>query len=53
MERGVVVLYLHGGPEAHELETFSPLKQYLTDVGFIVIAPDVQGSTARDQQPEA
>jgi acetyl esterase/lipase len=39
------VVYLHGGPEDHEAETFSPLQQYLTDAGFLVIAPDVRGST--------
>ncbi|MFI8977460.1 S9 family peptidase [Nocardia asteroides] len=45
-DRGApAVVYLHGGPEDNEVETFSPLKQYLTDAGFIVVAPDVRGST--------
>lgn len=44
-ERIGVVLSVHGGPEAQELPTYSPMYQYLTDQGVAVLAPNIRGST--------
>ena len=42
---GPVVLHLHGGPEAQDRPTFSPLYQALVARGLTVFAPNVRGST--------
>jgi dipeptidyl aminopeptidase/acylaminoacyl peptidase len=40
-----VVVYLHGGPEARHTPTFDPVVQYLVAGGYVVVAPNVRGST--------
>lgn len=42
---GPALLYLHGGPEAEERPTFSPLFQTLVAAGLTVFAPNVRGSS--------
>ena len=42
---GPTVVYLHGGPEAQERPTFSPLHQALLAAGISVFAPNVRGSS--------
>ena len=42
---GPAVLHLHGGPEAQDRPTFSPLYQALVARGVTVFAPNVRGST--------
>ena len=45
--RGAVptVVYVHGGPEAQEKTRFNIIIQYLTNHGFLVLAPNVRGSS--------
>lgn len=42
---GIVVMALHGGPIGQWFYDFNPLFQMLVDLGCIVIAPNVRGST--------
>ena len=45
-ERGFpAVLDIHGGPEAQERPNYRPLFQYLVSRGFVVLAPNIRGST--------
>lgn len=46
---GPAVLHLHGGPEAQDRPTFSPLYQALVARGVTVFAPNVRGSTGYGQ----
>lgn len=39
-----VVIDIHGGPEGQERPMFDPLKEYLVNQGFSVVAPNVRGS---------
>ena len=39
------VFLVHGGPESQLRPTYNPTIQYLTQRGFVVIAPNVRGST--------
>jgi dipeptidyl aminopeptidase/acylaminoacyl peptidase len=39
------VFLVHGGPESQLRPTFNPTIQYLAQRGFVVIAPNVRGST--------
>ncbi|MEW6282488.1 MAG: S9 family peptidase [Candidatus Eremiobacterota bacterium] len=39
------VVDLHGGPEGQTRPMFSPIHQHLVDQGFVVLAPNVRGST--------
>ena len=39
------VVWVHGGPEWQERYAFNPLIQLLTYKGFLVLAPNVRGST--------
>jgi len=39
------VVWVHGGPEDHVDPVYSSLQQYLTNNGFVLIAPNVRGST--------
>jgi dipeptidyl aminopeptidase/acylaminoacyl peptidase len=39
------VFLVHGGPESQLRPTFNPTIQYLVHRGFVVIAPNVRGST--------
>lgn len=40
-----VIFWIHGGPEDHVDPVFSSRIQFLTNRGFIVVAPNVRGST--------
>jgi dipeptidyl aminopeptidase/acylaminoacyl peptidase len=41
-----VYIDIHGGPEGQSVPTFSPFTQFLVrEMGFVVIAPNVRGST--------
>ena len=43
--RSPVVLSIHGGPEAQERPWYQPFYQYLASRGFVVLAPNIRGST--------
>jgi len=43
--RRPVILLIHGGPESHIDPVYSSEIQFLTNRGFIVVAPNVRGST--------
>jgi dipeptidyl aminopeptidase/acylaminoacyl peptidase len=43
------VLHVHGGPEAQEQPLYQPLYQYLVSRGFVVLAPNIRGSTGYGQ----
>ena len=41
-----VLIEIHGGPESQAVPTFSPFTQFLVrEMGFVVIAPNVRGSS--------
>ena len=41
-----VLIDIHGGPEGQSVPTFTPFTQFLVrEMGFVVIAPNVRGST--------
>lgn len=40
-----VVVYVHGGPESQIRAEYHPVFQYLANQGFIVVAPNVRGSS--------
>ena len=42
---GPALVYLHGGPEAEERPTFSPMFQTLVAAGIAVFTPNVRGSS--------
>jgi dipeptidyl aminopeptidase/acylaminoacyl peptidase len=39
------IVYVHGGPQAQTVNTFSRFIQYVVNQGYIVIAPNYRGST--------
>jgi dipeptidyl aminopeptidase/acylaminoacyl peptidase len=39
------ILWVHGGPESQFRPSFNPVVQYLAHRGFVVLAPNVRGST--------
>jgi dipeptidyl aminopeptidase/acylaminoacyl peptidase len=39
------LFYVHGGPESQFQPSFNPVVQYFTARGFVVVAPNVRGST--------
>lgn len=39
------VVYVHGGPESQETYRFNIIIQYLANQGFLVLAPNVRGSS--------
>lgn len=39
------VLYIHGGPEGQTKADYNPVIQYLASKGFVVVAPNVRGSS--------
>ncbi len=39
------IIYVHGGPTAQTMNTFNRFVQYMTNQGYIVIAPNYRGST--------
>ncbi len=43
--RAPVVVSVHGGPESQATPVFSPVTQYLVGHGYIVVTPNVRGST--------
>ncbi len=48
-----VVMILHGGPESQYRPSFAALTQYLVARGFVVIAPNVRGSTGYGRRYQA
>lgn len=44
-EKRPVVVYVHGGPESQIRAEYHPVFQYLANQGFIVVAPNVRGSS--------
>ena len=42
--KGAIIL-VHGGPTAHDEDSFNPEIQYLVTAGFIVLTPNYRGST--------
>ena len=40
-----VIIDIHGGPEAQARPSFSAFTQYLVNAGYVVIRPNVRGST--------
>ncbi|HLG51291.1 MAG TPA: S9 family peptidase [Chloroflexota bacterium] len=42
---GPAVIYVHGGPESQTRPAFDPVIQYLAYRGYIVLAPNIRGST--------
>jgi dipeptidyl aminopeptidase/acylaminoacyl peptidase len=42
---GSTVIHIHGGPDAHELDRWSPVSQLLALQGYMVILPNYRGST--------
>ena len=43
--RSPAVLCIHGGPEAQERPWYQPFYQYLVSRGFVVLAPNIRGSS--------
>lgn len=39
------VVYVHGGPQSQTMNSFSRVVQYLTNQGYLVIAPNYRGSS--------
>ncbi|MGN6673686.1 MAG: prolyl oligopeptidase family serine peptidase, partial [Thermomicrobiales bacterium] len=39
------IIHVHGGPTAQFFRGFDPFAQFLTDRGFVVLQPNVRGST--------
>lgn len=42
---GIAVINIHGGPDAHASDAWSPLSQLLALKGYMVILPNYRGST--------
>jgi len=42
---GPAIVYVHGGPESQYRPTFTAILQYLVACGYVVLAPNVRGST--------
>lgn len=40
-----VILEIHGGPEGQEWPIYNPFLSYLVNEGFVIVAPNVRGST--------
>jgi len=41
----VALVDIHGGPESHEVNTWDPVRHFLVQAGYVVIAPNYRGST--------
>jgi dipeptidyl aminopeptidase/acylaminoacyl peptidase len=39
------IVYVHGGPESQYRPTFNPIVQYFVACGYVVLAPNVRGSS--------
>lgn len=44
-EKRPVIIEVHGGPMFQSTKSFSPLRQYLINSGYVVLLPNVRGST--------
>jgi dipeptidyl aminopeptidase/acylaminoacyl peptidase len=44
-ERRPVIISVHGGPMAQSTKSWSHLRQYLINQGYVVLVPNVRGST--------
>lgn len=44
-EKRPVIIEVHGGPMFQSTKSFSPLRQYLINNGYVVLLPNVRGST--------
>ncbi len=44
-EQNPAIVYIHGGPTAQTVNSFNRIVQYMTNQGYIVIAPNYRGST--------
>jgi len=44
-EKRPVIIEVHGGPMFQSTKSFSPLRQYLVNNGYVVLLPNVRGST--------
>jgi dipeptidyl aminopeptidase/acylaminoacyl peptidase len=44
-----VIVHFHGGPEGQSRPGFSPVWQLFVDAGFVVVEPNVRGSTGYGQ----
>lgn len=42
---GPAVVFVHGGPESQVRPAFDPVIQYLANQGYVILAPNVRGST--------
>ncbi len=40
-----ILINIHGGPESQYTPGFNPIVQYFTSMGFIVVCPNVRGSS--------
>lgn len=49
-EKFPVVVYVHGGPESQARPLFNPLIQFMVGHGYMVIEPNVRGSTGYGTQ---
>lgn len=50
--KNAAVVYIHGGPTAQTINSFSRNIQYLVNQGFFVIAPNYRGSTGYGKEFE-
>lgn len=44
-EKAPAIVLVHGGPTAQSLQRFDPYVQYLVSKGYVVLVPNVRGST--------
>lgn len=44
-EKAPAIIEVHGGPMYQSTKSFSPLRQYLINQGYVVLLPNVRGST--------
>jgi dipeptidyl aminopeptidase/acylaminoacyl peptidase len=46
------ILWIHGGPTSQFLDTFFPLAQFFAAQGYVVLAPNIRGSSGYGRQFE-
>lgn len=51
-ERAPAILWIHGGPASQWQDTFQPQVQYFVQQGYVVLMPNVRGSTGYGPQFE-
>ncbi|OGC78095.1 MAG: hypothetical protein A2Z27_03960 [candidate division Zixibacteria bacterium RBG_16_50_21] len=44
-EKRPVIIEIHGGPMSQEIKRWSPLRQYFVNHGYVMLVPNVRGST--------